>query len=60
MNFYIYKPWPMKDVHQFIVNVADRVPHLEYFSVPALKYYYKRVGGELVICDWTEIPRFES
>jgi hypothetical protein len=54
------------------MKVSDRVPHLEYFSMPHLEYfsmhhleylsmpnlncYYKRVGGELVICDRTEFP----
>jgi hypothetical protein len=58
-NFEIYEEWPLKDVHQFIMNVSDRVPHLEYFSMPPLDHYYKRVGGELVICDQTECPMFE-
>jgi hypothetical protein len=42
----------------FIMKVSDRVPHLEYFSIPHHKRYYKRVGGELVICDRTECPVF--
>ena len=46
---------PVKDAHPFILKVSDRVPHLEYVSLP-LKCYYKRVGGELVICDRTEFP----
>ena len=49
---------PKVDVHQFIMKVSDRVPHLEYFSMPRLKHYYKRVGGELVICEWAEFPLF--
>ena len=57
-EFKIYEEWPLKDVHQFIMNVSDRVPHLEYFSMPGLKHHYKRVGRKLVICDSTECPRF--
>jgi hypothetical protein len=58
-EFDIDEECPIKDVHRFIMNVADRVPHLEYLSMPTLKYYYKRVGGELVVCDRMELPRFE-
>jgi hypothetical protein len=36
------------------MKVSDRVPHLEYFSMPRFKHFYKRVGGELVICDRSE------
>jgi hypothetical protein len=45
---------PIKDGHLLIMKVSDRVPHLEYFAMPLLKHYYKRVGGEWVICDRTE------
>jgi hypothetical protein len=41
-----------------MMKVSDRVPHLEYFSMQRFKRYYKRVLGELVICDWTEFPVF--
>jgi hypothetical protein len=37
-----------------MMKVSDRVPHVEYFSIPPLDHYYKRVGGDLVICDQTE------
>ena len=50
---------PTKDFHQFIMDLSDRVPHLEYVSTPDLYHYYKRVGGKLVTCDQTELPRFE-
>ena len=50
--------FPIKDGHRFIMKVSDRVPHLEYFSMPDFKCYYKRVGGELVICDRSEFPEF--
>jgi hypothetical protein len=59
MNFYIYKKSPIKDVQQFITKVSDRVPHLEYFSMPPIDHHYKRVGGELVICDEMERPMSE-
>ena len=49
---------PIKDAHPFIMKVSDRVPHLEYFSMPHLNHYYKRVGGELVTCDRSEFPEF--
>ena len=57
--FYIYEEWPLKDVRQFIMKVSDRVPHLEYFWMPLLDHYYKRVGRELVTCDCTERPMFK-
>ena len=53
-DFQIDEEGPIKDVHQFVMKVSDRVPHLEYFSMPPFKHYYKRVGGELVICDRSE------
>ena len=48
----------IKDIHPFIMKVSDRVPHIEYFSMSHLDhyFYYKRVGGKLVICDQTECP----
>jgi hypothetical protein len=58
-EFKIYEEWLLKDVHQFIMNVSDRVPHLEYISMLPLDHYYKRVSGKLVICDGMEYPRFE-
>ena len=57
-EFGLYYDFFTKDVHQLIKNVYDRVPHLEYFSMPDLDHYYKRVGGGLVICDEMEHPRF--
>jgi hypothetical protein len=56
----LLKDCPIKDGHSFIMKVSDRVPHVEYFSMPHLNHYYKRVGGELVICDRTEFPLFGS
>jgi hypothetical protein len=49
---------PIMDGLAFIMKAYNRVPHLEYISVPPLDHYYKRVGGELVICDQTEFPLF--
>jgi hypothetical protein len=49
---------PVKDAHPFILKVSDRAPHLEYFSIPLLDDYYKRVGGKLVVCDEEEFPSF--
>ena len=57
-EFRIERKFPLKDLHQFIMKDFDRVPHLEYVSMPHLKHYYKRFGAELVICDRTELPRF--
>jgi hypothetical protein len=57
-DFEIDKECPIKDVNQFVMKVSDRVPHLKYFSMPYLKHHYKRVGGELVVCDKTERPGF--
>jgi hypothetical protein len=58
-DFEIDEECPIKDVHQFVMKVSERVPHLEYFSMPYLDHHYKRVGGELVVCDDTERPEFE-
>jgi hypothetical protein len=46
---------PMGDVVAFIAKVSDRAPHLEYFAIWRSKYrYWKRIGGEWVICDKAE------
>ena len=58
-EFEIDKGCPIVDVHQFIKAVSDRVPHLEYISIPSLHLHHKRIGGELAICDLTECPMFE-
>ena len=50
---------PVEDAHPFILKVSDRVPHLEYFSIPFFDNYYKRVGGRLVVCDEKEFPLFK-
>jgi hypothetical protein len=48
----------IEDDRSFIMKVSDRVPHLEYLTMSPRDDYYKRVGGELVICDPTECPSF--
>jgi hypothetical protein len=48
----------VKDSDPFILKVSDRVPHLEYFSIPLLNNYYKQVGGRLVVCNENEFPLF--
>jgi hypothetical protein len=55
-SIHFSKDCTIKNGHRFIMKVSDRVPHLEYFSMPPLNHYYKRVGGKLVICDRTECP----
>jgi hypothetical protein len=57
-DFDIDEECPINDVHEFITKVSDRVPHLKYVTMPYLNRHYKRVGGELVVCDETECPRF--
>ena len=41
---------PTENVLAFI----NRAPHLEYFATNDC--YWKRIGGEWVICDETEFP----
>ena len=46
---------PVEDVLAFITKTSDRAPHLEYFAVRETgDHYWKRIGGEWVICDETE------
>jgi hypothetical protein len=44
-----------------MMKVFDRGPHLEYLAnIHSTKnQYWKRVGGEWVICDEGEFPSFE-
>ena len=49
---------PIMSDHPFIMEVSDQIPHLEYFSIPPLDHFYKRVGGKWVVCDETEFPEF--
>jgi hypothetical protein len=46
-----------EDVLAFITNASKRIPHLEYIAtLQTTNRYWKRVGGEWVICDQTEFP----
>jgi hypothetical protein len=48
---------PVKDALAFITKVSDRAPRLEYFATWLTEdHYWKRIGGEWVICDETEFP----
>ena len=55
--FRLYGTSPIGDVLAFITNAPNRAPHLEYLAI-SHKYsrYWKRIGGEWVICDETEFP----
>ena len=51
-----------EDAISFIMKASDRAPHLEYLANlddDAGSQYWKRVGGEWVICDKAEFPSFE-
>ena len=49
------RPCPSKDVLAFITKVSDLAPRLEYFNICHEKdSYWKRIGGQWVICDETE------
>jgi hypothetical protein len=61
LRIFEFKPddnCPIRDGHSFIMKASDRVPHLEYLSMLHLNHYYKRVGGELLICDRPEWSSF--
>ena len=49
------------DAISFIMKASDRAPHLEYLANldGAESQYWKRVGGEWVICDKAEFPSIE-
>ena len=48
---------PLGDILAFITKASDPAPHLEYFAMWHNKYrYWKRIGGQWVICDETEFP----
>ena len=53
------KNW--EDAISFIMKASDRAPHLEYLAnlEGDKSLYWKRVGGEWVICDDAEFPSFE-
>ena len=55
--FRVYGTSPIGNVLAFITKASDQAPHLEYFAMWHNKYrYWKRIGGEWVICDETEFP----
>jgi hypothetical protein len=49
------------DKTSLMMRVSDRAPHLEYLAKVdyTMDQYWKRVGGEWVICDEGEFPSFE-
>jgi hypothetical protein len=48
---------PTEGVLAFITKASDRAPHLEYFAILHTEdHYWKRIGGEWVVCDKTEFP----
>jgi hypothetical protein len=55
---YVYDFW--EDAISLIMKASDRAPHLEYLAKihNAESQYWKRVGGEWVICDEEEFPSF--
>jgi len=47
----------MESVLAFILKVAHRAPHLEYFAKLHTEHqYWKRIGGKWAKCDETEFP----
>jgi hypothetical protein len=55
----IERGYYIEDRLSFIRNSTNRVPHLEYFKLfDVCETYWKRVGGEWVICDKMEFPSF--
>ena len=50
-----------EDAISFIMKASDRAPHLEYLANLDRdeSQYWKRVGGEWVICDDAEFPSFK-
>jgi len=55
---YVYKE--SEDDASLMMKVSDRAPHLEYLAKihDTENQYWKRVGGEWVICDEGEFPSF--
>ena len=48
-----------EDAISFIMKASYRAPHLEYLANLDCDEYWKRVGGEWVICDKAEFPSIE-
>jgi hypothetical protein len=54
---YTIENW--EDAISFIMKASDRAPHLEYLANLDAAKYWKRVGGEWIICDEAEFLSFE-
>jgi hypothetical protein len=55
--FRVYGTSPIGNVLAFITKASDQAPHLEYFAMEHTKDpYWKRIGGQWVICDEMEFP----
>ena len=46
---------PTDDSLAFIAKVSDKAPHLKYFASLYFPDYCKRIDGEWVFCDSTEL-----
>src|SRR5277367_5915318 len=57
LAFRVYDMSRVENVFASITNSPDRAPHLEYLAILYQgRHYWKRIGGEWVICDETEFP----
>ena len=57
LAFEVDDQFPPEDDLAFITKASDRAPHLEYFAMWHKKdRFWKRIGGQWVICDETEFP----
>ena len=57
LAFRVYGQRSIESVLAFIAKASDRAPHLEYLAMLHLEdRYWKRIGGQWVICDETEFP----
>jgi hypothetical protein len=57
LAFKVYGQPSIESVLAFIAKASDRAPHLEYLAMLDINNrFWKRIGGEWVICDETEFP----
>jgi hypothetical protein len=56
LRLFAFRPRPTEDVLAFITKASDQAPHLECFATSTEDRYWKRIGGEWVICNDTEYP----
>jgi hypothetical protein len=58
LRLFAFRPeHPTEDVLAFITKASNRAPHLEYFAMSDTNdRYWKRIGGEWVICDEMGFP----